>query len=131
MKDLGDLKYFFGLELARSSNGIYISQRYYGLQLIEDVGLLGAKPQIVSTDHIIKLRHSNDDLLDDLFLHLRLIGRLIYLTISRTDIVYAVNKLSQYVSKSCRTHLAVVHHLLRYLKSADGQGILLPTSCLC
>lgn len=56
LKNLGDLKYFLGLELARSSTGIYLSQRHYTLQLLEDVGLLGSKPEAVPMNPHLKLR---------------------------------------------------------------------------
>ena len=44
MKDLGISKYFFGLELAHSPLGIYLCQRKYALGIIEETGLLAAKP---------------------------------------------------------------------------------------
>lgn len=55
----------------------------------------------------------------------RLIGRLLYLQISRPDISFSVHKLSQYLANPYTTHLRVVLHLLRYLKGTAGQGILL------
>nr|XP_033508801.1 uncharacterized mitochondrial protein AtMg00810-like [Nicotiana tomentosiformis] len=44
MKDLGDLKYFLGIEVVRSKEGILLNQRKYYLQLISDLGLSGTKP---------------------------------------------------------------------------------------
>jgi len=43
MKNLGDLKYFLGVEVARSSKGIFLSQRKYVLDLLKEIGMLGCK----------------------------------------------------------------------------------------
>lgn len=44
MKDLGDLKYFLGIEVDRSEQGIFISQQKYILDLLAEVGMLDCKP---------------------------------------------------------------------------------------
>ncbi|XP_074300473.1 uncharacterized protein LOC141631744 [Silene latifolia] len=44
MKDLGTLKYFLGLEVARNLTGIFLCQRKYTLDLLSETGILGAKP---------------------------------------------------------------------------------------
>lgn len=58
----------------------------------------------------------------------RLVGRLLYLQISRPDICFAVHCLSQFLQQPTDEHLNAVHHLLRYLKRSPGQGVILKVS---
>uniref|UniRef100_A0A1S3XYG4 Uncharacterized mitochondrial protein AtMg00810-like n=1 Tax=Nicotiana tabacum TaxID=4097 RepID=A0A1S3XYG4_TOBAC len=44
IKDLGELKFFLGMEFSRSRKGILINHRKYALEIISDLGLTGAKP---------------------------------------------------------------------------------------
>ncbi|RVX10349.1 Retrovirus-related Pol polyprotein from transposon RE1 [Vitis vinifera] len=44
IKDLGALKYFLGVEFARSKEGIFVNQRKYVLDLLDETGMLGCKP---------------------------------------------------------------------------------------
>lgn len=107
LKDLGSLKYFIGLELARSTSGIIVSQCHYTLQLLEDAGMLAAKIEVTPMNSFFKLKSSNEDLLIDPSIYRQLIGRLIYLTILRPKITFVVNKLSQFVCKPCKAHLTI------------------------
>ena len=120
------MKYFFGLEIAKSSRGISLSQRKYTLSLLEDTGFLACKPSNLLMDPNLKHNLDDGDLLADPSVYKRLIGRMIYLTISHLDITFAMNHLSQYMKEPRVPHLNVVHHLLQYLKSALGQGLFFP-----
>ncbi|XP_061336651.1 uncharacterized mitochondrial protein AtMg00810-like [Gastrolobium bilobum] len=87
LKNLGSLKYFF----ARSTKGISVCQRHYALEILKDSGQLGCKPHSTSMDIGLKLSIADGDLLPDPSLYQRLIGRLLYLTITRPDLFFVVN----------------------------------------
>ncbi|KAI3729444.1 hypothetical protein L6452_18102 [Arctium lappa] len=123
LKDLGDLKFFLGLEVIRSEEGILLSQRRYVLQLLEDSGMLASKPVKEPMDPRHVLTDDDGDLLTDASQYRRMIGRLLYLTITRPDVCFAVQKLSQYVSQPRTGHMQAVKHLLRYLKEKPGSGV--------
>jgi len=80
IKDLGDFKYFLGIEFSRSK--VYMSQRKYKLHILQDTGLTGARPDKFPMEQYLKLTPDDGELLKDLVKYRRLVGRLIYLTYS-------------------------------------------------
>uniref|UniRef100_A0A3Q7H9C8 Reverse transcriptase Ty1/copia-type domain-containing protein n=1 Tax=Solanum lycopersicum TaxID=4081 RepID=A0A3Q7H9C8_SOLLC len=104
VKDLGELKYFLRIEILRSQHGILMNQRKYALELISDVGLAGSKPvhtplepnvKLTSVEHDKCTGAKDDPLFEDMSRYQKLIGKLIYLTITRPNICFAVQLLSQ------------------------------------
>ncbi|KAG8482872.1 hypothetical protein CXB51_023953 [Gossypium anomalum] len=136
MKDLGKLKFFLGIVIVRSNRGIILSQRKYALELIADVGFGEAKPAstpleqnkrftTAEYDDFVVLRGCNDELMQDVSMYQRLMGRLLYLTNTRPDISYAVQHLSQFMQKPKKSHYEAALRIVRYIKKSPGQGIFL------
>ncbi|GAB2279700.1 hypothetical protein Dimus_039365 [Dionaea muscipula] len=102
---------------------MYLNQRKYALDLLKETGMTEAKPLALPMDVNQKLSADQGTSLEDPSRYRRMIGKLIYLTITRPDICYAVHILSQFMSKPTDMHMNAANHLMRYLKNAPGQGI--------
>ncbi|CAL1360108.1 unnamed protein product [Linum trigynum] len=123
IKDLGTLKYFLGVEVSRSKQGIVLTQRKYALDILADSGVQGSRPSLFPIEQNHHLSRLDGPPASDPSSYRRLIGRLLYLTVTRPDIVYAVNVLSQAVHDPRQAHVDAAHRVLRYLKGSPGQGL--------
>lgn len=128
IKNLGQLRYFLGLEIARSSSGIFLNQRKYVLELLEDTVFLGAEPVSTPIDPSTKLSSNIRTPLVDLSSYRKLIGRLLYLTNTRPDISFSVQYLSQLMANPLDSHYQAATCVLRYLKAFPAKGILFSNS---
>ncbi|KAJ1685788.1 hypothetical protein LUZ63_017178 [Rhynchospora breviuscula] len=125
MKDLGALKYFLGIEIARNPTGLYLCQRKYTLDIVAECGLLGGKPAAFPIEQNHNLSIASGKPMEDPERYRRLIGRLIYLTITRPDLCYSVHILAQFMHAPLDVHYDAAIRVMHYLKGNPGQGILL------
>ncbi|RVX04897.1 Retrovirus-related Pol polyprotein from transposon RE1 [Vitis vinifera] len=89
IKELGKLKYFLGIEVAYSTQGIFISQQKYVTDLLVEIGKIECKPVSTPMDPNHKLGEDKEELVVDKRMYQRLVGRLIYLAHTRLDIAYS------------------------------------------
>ncbi|PKI48793.1 hypothetical protein CRG98_030835 [Punica granatum] len=129
IKDLGPLSYFLGIEIIRSSSGLFLNQRKYILDILTEAGMLGSRPAYFTMEQQHQLSNDSGDPIPDPRQYRRLIGRLLYLTITRPELNYPIHILSQFLQDPRRRHWDAALRVLRYLKHSPRQGIFLrPTS---
>ncbi|KAK2965861.1 hypothetical protein RJ640_027148 [Escallonia rubra] len=97
MKNLGGLKYFLGIEVARSTQGIFLSQRKYVLDLLAETWMLECKPADTPIVQYHGLREHQGQIPTNKERYQRLVGKLIYLSHTRPDIAFVVSLVSQFM----------------------------------
>lgn len=128
IKDLGPVSYFLGLEIDRSSASFFVSQRKYTLDLLKEFGMMKATPLKLLMDANAQLTPDKGKLLTDPQPYQKLLGKLIYLTITRPDLAFPVHTLAQYMQRPTNVHMQSAKRVLRYLLNNPAQGILLASS---
>ncbi|RVW35276.1 Retrovirus-related Pol polyprotein from transposon RE1 [Vitis vinifera] len=124
MKELGKLKYFLGIEVAYSTQRIFISQQKYVTNLLAKTGKIGCKPVSTPMDPNHKLGEAKEEPVVDKRMYQRLVGRLIYVAHTRPNIAYSVSVISQFMHDPREPHLQAAYRVLHYLKGNPGKGIL-------
>nr|XP_016439422.1 PREDICTED: uncharacterized mitochondrial protein AtMg00810-like [Nicotiana tabacum] len=129
IKDLEELRYFLGIEVMRSKDGILLNQMKYALGLISDLGLSGSRPvttplevnlKLTTIDYDEYVGGVNDLVLEDITTYEDLIGRLLYLTITRSDVSFGVQVLRHFMQGPKISHWNATLRLVKYIKNAPG-----------
>jgi len=74
MKDLGVLRYFLGIEVIRCDDGIWLSQRQYGLDMLFKYGMTACKPLSVSLEQNVNLSADIGDEIEDPTMFRKIVG---------------------------------------------------------
>jgi len=122
IKDLGLARYFLGIEIARSPKGTFLNQQKYILNILHDKGLTGAKPALFPLPKYLNLSLDTGDILPDPSSYRRLVGRLLYLTLTRPDLSYSVQHLSQFLQQPRQPHYQAALHLDRNMSTQNSRG---------
>ncbi|MCO5576670.1 hypothetical protein L7F22_030485 [Adiantum nelumboides] len=93
------------------------AKRQYALDMLSEYGMVNCKPISMPLDQNVKVRADEGQVLEDATMYRQIVGSLIYLTISRPDLSYAVGLESQFMQLPRKPHLDVVRRTLRYLSA--------------
>ncbi|XP_071741012.1 uncharacterized mitochondrial protein AtMg00810-like [Rutidosis leptorrhynchoides] len=117
---LGKLSYFLGLEVLYTDSGLFLSQARYAQDILTRAGLLDAKP-VATPLATVENFSSHGTPFKDPTLFRSLVGALQYLTITRPDLSYTVNQVSQFLH--ARDHFQAVKRIIRYVKGTLTYGL--------
>jgi len=125
LKDLGKLHYFLGIEVKEDKEGIILSQAKYAQDLLTRVGMLDCKPCTTPLSATEKLSSYEGTPLsaEDSTRYRSVVGGLQYLTITRPDVSFAVNRVCQFLHNPTTIHWTAVKRILRYIKYTISLGL--------
>lgn len=116
MTDLDLIRYFLGIQVTQSEEGIFISQGKYIEELLKKYRMTDCKPTETPMGTNEKLSKEDGAQKVDASTYRSLVGSLIYLTNTRPDIVNAVSIVSRYMHEPGKLHCAASKRILRYVK---------------
>ncbi|KAJ4711692.1 Retrovirus-related Pol polyprotein from transposon TNT 1-94 [Melia azedarach] len=128
LKDLGQLHYFLGIEVNRTKSKLVLSQSRYISELLNRVNMSGCKGTNTPLALGERLSKTEGFGFQDETLYRSVIGALQYATLTRPELAYAVNKLSQFMAKPLVPHWTACKRVLRYLKDTKDYGLEFTTS---
>lgn len=123
MSDLGKMKHFLGVEVKQCGRGIIIYQKRYAGEVLARFGMDNSNsvknPIMLGT----KLHKDEDGDRVDETLYKQLVGSLMYLTVTRPDLMYNVCLISRFMASPRMSHWLAAKRILRYIKGTISLGI--------
>jgi histone deacetylase 1/2 len=130
LKDLGSLHYFLGIEVKKVHDGIILSQEKYANDLLGRVNMKMCKSVDTPLSVSEKLSVMDGEVLssEDSTRYRSIVGALQYITLTRPDIAFSVNKVCQFLHAPTTVHWTAVKRILRYLQGTVALGLRLSRS---
>ena len=121
--DLGLMHYFLGMQVWQEEERIVLSQTKYALDVLKKFNMSDCKPCNTPCEVGLRLSANSTQKKVDGKLYRQLVGNLLYLTITRPDIAYAVGIVSRYMADPHIEHWKAAKRILRYIKGTYQLGI--------
>ncbi|GJX64973.1 putative ribonuclease H-like domain-containing protein [Tanacetum coccineum] len=126
MSSMGELTFFLRLQVKQKADGIFISQDKYVAEILKKFNFVNVKTASTPIETQKPLVKDEEAIVVDVHLYRFMIGSLMYLTVSRPDIMFAVCACSRFQVTPKSSHLSVVKRIFRYLKGKPKLGLWYP-----
>nr|GFD06481.1 uncharacterized mitochondrial protein AtMg00810-like [Tanacetum cinerariifolium] len=126
MSAMGELNFFFGLQVLQKEDGIFLSQDKYIGDILKKFGYSDVRSSNTPMDKENPWGKDGTGKDVDLHLYGSMIGSLMYLTASRPDIMFAVYACARHQVTPKECHLYAVKRIFRYLKGHPKLGLWYP-----
>ncbi|GJZ90483.1 uncharacterized mitochondrial protein-like protein [Tanacetum coccineum] len=126
MSSMGELTFFLGLQVQQKKDGIFISQDKYVVELLKKFGFMEVKISSTPMETQKPLLKDEDGEEVDVHMYRSMIGSLMYLTSSRSDIMFAVCDCAKYQVNLKFSQFYAVKRIFRYLKGQPKLGLWYP-----
>nr|GEU48312.1 retrovirus-related Pol polyprotein from transposon TNT 1-94 [Tanacetum cinerariifolium] len=122
MSMMGEMTFYVGLQVNQSPCGIFLNQSIYVLEILKKYGMESCEPVSTPMEIKDKLNLDPNGTPVDATKYRSMIGALMYLTSSRSDIVHATCLCARYQAMPTEKHLKEVKRIFRYLRGTVNTG---------
>ncbi|XP_019172664.1 PREDICTED: uncharacterized protein LOC109168065 [Ipomoea nil] len=127
IRDLGTPGFFLGIETGKVNDGMLLSQHHYMGDILTRAGMMDCKP-LATPAAVTQAVSLSAQPFENPTQYRRIVGALQYLTITRPDLSYAVNRLCQFMHSPTEDHWSLLKRVLRYVKGTQDYGLRLSPS---
>ncbi|MCH89963.1 putative copia-type polyprotein [Trifolium medium] len=124
MSDLGKMKYFLGVEVCQTDEGIFIHQMKYASEILTRFGMENCN--VVSSPIVTgcKLVKNEAGKASDAKSYKQMVGSLMYLLATMPDLAFSVCLVARFMERPAEMHIAAIKRIMRYVKGTIGYGLL-------
>ncbi|KAF5476385.1 hypothetical protein F2P56_008108 [Juglans regia] len=123
MSGLGMMHYFLGIEVVQSANEIFIYQKKYVRDILDRFWMKDCNLVSTPTEFGLNLNKDHEGKNVASTLYKQIVGSLMYLTATRSDIMYSVSLISRYMENPTEMHLLAAKRIVRYLQGTRDFGL--------
>ncbi|CAN6710824.1 unnamed protein product [Malus baccata var. baccata] len=123
LKDMGSLHYFLGIQISRTTDGLFLSQEKYIKDLLQKTDMSYSNPCATPCLPYNRLLKDDGEPFNNPSLYKNIVGALQYLVYTWPDIAFSVHQVCQFMQFPMASHFLAVKRILRYLKGTMAHGI--------